>query len=197
MKKIFTLMAVFTLVLTAMAQKSASIEVVGRDGNVMAVKMTNTDQVTAMGFKFELPEGVTVKWDDDEEAFVAGKETARWTNAAVFDVKNPSTGVYSVNIYNGKSKLNEGEICYFELDGLKDGTVRFYGINFSGADAVSYYMNDDKNTEINFEIKGTAINSISAEQTKSGVIYNMAGQRVSKATKGIYVVDGKKVAVSK
>jgi hypothetical protein len=196
MKKIFTLMAVFTLALTAMAQ-TASIEVVGRNTNVMAVKMTNSDQVFAMGFKFQLPEGVTVKWDEDEEMFVAGKEAARWTNATVFDVKNPSTGVYSVNIYSGKSKLNEGEICYFELEGLKDGTVRFYGINFSGQDAVSYYMNGDMNTEINFEIKGDGINSISAEQTKSGVIYNMAGQRVSKATKGIYVVDGKKVAVSK
>ena len=42
---------------------------------------------------------------------------------------------------------------------------------------------------------GTAINSISAEQTKSGVIYNVAGQRVSKAQKGIFIVDGKKVAV--
>jgi hypothetical protein len=49
--------------------------------------------------------------------------------------------------------------------------------------------------EFTLALSGDAINSISAEQTKSGVIYNMAGQRVSKATKGIFIVDGKKVAV--
>ena len=37
----------------------------------------------------------------------------------------------------------------------------------------------------------------SVNANNGNAIYNMAGQRVSKATKGIYVVDGKKVAVSK
>ena len=32
------------------------------------------------------------------------------------------------------------------------------------------------------------------DNANSGAIYNMAGQRVDKAQKGIYVVDGKKVA---
>jgi len=41
---------------------------------------------------------------------------------------------------------------------------------------------------------GTGINSINAEDSKAPV-YNMAGQRVSKTQKGVYIQNGKKVAV--
>ena len=42
----------------------------------------------------------------------------------------------------------------------------------------------------------TAISEINADVEKeNGVIYNLAGQRVSKATRGIYVKNGKKVVV--
>ena len=42
----------------------------------------------------------------------------------------------------------------------------------------------------------TAINTIETDEAHSAAgIYNMAGQRVDKATKGLYIVNGKKVAV--
>ena len=40
-----------------------------------------------------------------------------------------------------------------------------------------------------------AIKSVDGNTIANGTIYNIAGQRVSKAQKGIYVVDGKKVSV--
>ena len=39
----------------------------------------------------------------------------------------------------------------------------------------------------------TAISSITAETNADGVIYNLAGQRMSKLAKGINIVNGKKV----
>ena len=39
------------------------------------------------------------------------------------------------------------------------------------------------------------INAIATEETQNATIYNIAGQRVQKAQKGIYIVNGKKVAV--
>lgn len=42
--------------------------------------------------------------------------------------------------------------------------------------------------------KGTGINSINADDVNAP-IYNIAGQRVSKAQKGVYIQNGKKVAV--
>lgn len=42
----------------------------------------------------------------------------------------------------------------------------------------------------------TAISNINAEASaKNDAIYNLAGQRVSKATKGVYIINGKKVIV--
>ena len=81
-----------------------------------------------------------------------------------------------------------------------DATIK--GINFTdmGEDlkgTTSVYMENNKDLTLPLHLNADAIKGISADETKSGVIYNMAGQRVSKATKGIYVVDGKKVAVSK
>ncbi len=43
--------------------------------------------------------------------------------------------------------------------------------------------------------KSSGISSVKAEQTKKTEIYNMAGQRVEKATRGLYIMNGKKVLV--
>jgi hypothetical protein len=42
----------------------------------------------------------------------------------------------------------------------------------------------------------TGIEEISpASTTADGKVYNLAGQRVNKATKGLYIINGKKVVV--
>ena len=59
----------------------------------------------------------------------------------------------------------------------------------------------DKNPETTEEVKlyidgvATAISEINADVQESGLIYNLAGQRVSKTTRGIYVINGRKVVV--
>ena len=51
--------------------------------------------------------------------------------------------------------------------------------------------------EVKLYIDGleTAIDAINGEAAEQGAIYNIAGQRVNKAQKGIYIVNGKKVIV--
>lgn len=41
----------------------------------------------------------------------------------------------------------------------------------------------------------TAVSSVKADELQGATIYNLAGQRVSKAQKGVYIINGKKVAV--
>ena len=59
----------------------------------------------------------------------------------------------------------------------------------------------DKNPDTTGEVKlyidgvATAISEINADVQESGLIYNLAGQRVSKTTRGIYVKNGRKVVV--
>lgn len=46
-----------------------------------------------------------------------------------------------------------------------------------------------------FDNDETAISSVKADELQGATIYNLAGQRVSKAQKGVYIINGKKVAV--
>ena len=56
----------------------------------------------------------------------------------------------------------------------------------AGAGAKAFYGIDNE----------TAIKAIEATDAQNAaIIYNMAGQRVGKATKGLYIVNGKKVAL--
>lgn len=59
--------------------------------------------------------------------------------------------------------------------------------DFDGASARAFYLFDDGNT--------TAIEGVKTQQTIDGVYYNIAGQRVSQPTKGLYIVNGRKVVV--
>ena len=65
----------------------------------------------------------------------------------------------------------------------------------------AYIFNKDKSTGGNvkmyIEDEGieTSISEINGEAVENGVIYNLAGQRVNKAQKGIYIQNGKKVLV--
>jgi hypothetical protein len=201
MKKIFTLLAVFALSMTAMAQNEASLKVDGRDKNVLSFQMTNNFDVHGVGFKVKLPEGVTVAQklnDDDELVPQIKKNNSRATGFKLYIDDIPGGG-YSINLANPNAAFigTEGEVAYIQLAGTLSGDVEIYDINFCDKDNKSYYVGGDNNYKITVHLNPDAINGISADETKSGVIYNMAGQRVSKATKGIYVVDGKKVAVSK
>ena len=121
---------------------------------------------------------------------------------AVIDTSNTdatSSFKYGIDLtnYDIVSLQIEGyhTIVYLPLQGTVTGTAVVSNINFADEVGTSIYRYPENST-VEIDIS-TAINGISAEQTKSGTIYNMAGQRVSKANKGVYVVDGKKVAVSK
>ena len=198
MKKIFTLMAVFALTLAANAQK-ADFAVTGEGNDWLVFSLENDFQCGAFGFKLELPEGTDLAYSEDDEDYIYEK-TARLVKKMTVDIKPAASGGYSFVISGAFVKESSGELFRIQLKNPVNGTATIKGINFTdvgedGSRTTSVYMNNDKETTLTVDLKADAINSISAEQTKSGAIYNMAGQRVSKATQGIFIVDGKKVAV--
>jgi len=198
MKKIFTLIAVFALAVAAKAQ-NATFDVTGEGTDWIVISATNDFHLGAWGFKLDLPEGTDLAYDDDEEDYVYERNTARIAKKATIDIKKTATG-YSFNIYGVEMKLSEGEMLRLKLKNPITGDAKFYAINFTdigedGKGTTSVYHKGNKDYEKILSLKADAINSIKAEETKSGAIYNLNGQRVSKATKGIYVIDGKKYAV--
>ena len=65
------------------------------------------------------------------------------------------------------------------------GTIKKYG---------DIYEFNQSNELVEYEAPATGINNLKTQKTE-GVIYNLAGQRVEKATKGIYIQNGKKFIV--
>lgn len=202
MKKFISLIAVFALTMTAMAQ-NATLKVTGRDKNFLTFQMTNDFDVYGVAFKVKLPEGVTVATKENEDGDEVPQIRKNTTRAKGADyqlmIDNIPGGGYSIMVSNIVAPFigNEGEILYIELAGTLKGVVDVYEIVFcdNASPQNAYYVNGDKEYKIQVELNPNAINSIKAEETKSGAIYNVSGQRVSKATKGVYVIDGKKYTV--
>ncbi len=112
--------------------------------------------------------------------------------APTADVKVAGTNFDYVGVY-APMKVAAGD--YFVSGGKlfkSEGNT-----NLKGFRAYLLDKNPDTTGEVKLYIDGvaTAISEINADVQKSGLIYNLAGQRVSKATKGIYVKNGRKVVV--
>ena len=101
-----------------------------------------------------------------------------------------STGSYAASLTvpttGSDYILNSGNIYLVDSAVTIAGTRAYFTI--SGGSGV-------KELNTSFDGIETSINSIDAAPVQDGKIYNLAGQRVSKAQKGIYVINGKKVVV--
>ena len=206
MRKIFILFAVLAFAMTAKAQAPALMSAsFDRETDIITVELDNGETtITSFKFIFRLPEGVIVNvkkvWDEDEEADVdvmqvlkVGKRIPGSINKtfSVMETTGDKAGAYQVVCYGGdaiKNREDTKAIVTIQIAGKGAGLVEF---------TEAQVMMDGVETNLadfNCEV-ATAIKSIKAEETKSGAIYNVNGQRVSKATKGVYVIDGKKYTV--
>ena len=196
MRKILSLLLFIAIAISTTAQNKPSVTLNGafKDGSlVFTFKNTTGKTIANCDFKLVLPECA--------ELIPKGKkyqcEEGDATEGMTFSVQaNSAKTKYSVAVYDGEFDETQGHTIIYVPVKLKEGYEKFAGvvtvsdINFGDPDGANIYSPE------NFTIDmATAINSIKAEETKSGVIYNLNGQLVSKATKGVYVIDGKKYAV--
>ena len=154
-------------------------------------------------------------WTDDDKSLAAKTLTATiegMTQGDVYDVtawvrvriKNaaeaPATGI-TMQVCDGEAV----DVCA----GDQVGTSQFYLKEYEAQGAVG----DDGKLQVKFIVAGgnnvswmsfknvfftyneeaTAIKSVASEQAAQQGIYNLAGLRVEKAVKGLYIINGKKV----
>ena len=187
-----TNLADFTCPLAAVTDPVVLTGIV-EDGNLVFKYENNSGkQIANCNFQLKFDEGVSIaKKSNGKPNYKKGGATEEMESASC--AYNESTGKYTFAIYGGIfDDTADGVIVSFPLEGdLTNKNVVVSNIGFGDPDEA----NICRPAEFVINLDGTAINSISADQTKSGVIYNLSGQRVSKATKGIFIIDGKKVAV--
>ena len=110
------------------------------------------------------------------------------------------TGVYTAttiekNAHNyvlqtPTSGPNNGVQAFYLVSGDEEYTFtatayKAYLTYSAGGGVKAFYLDGDE----------TAVSSVKADELQGATIYNLAGQRVSKAQKGVYIINGKKVAV--
>ena len=97
--------------------------------------------------------------------------------------------------FNGKHRfaLAEGN-----TDAVLDQAVQLVLVNDGCVvlkNAGTYKISVTKDLKMTITAAGTGINSIAADKMKNATIYNVSGQRVEKAQKGLYIINGRKVVI--
>lgn len=102
-------------------------------------------------------------------------------------------GVYSNAIvkastettYNYVLQTQGDKQAFYKVDDAFTATANRCYLTVTGGEVKAFYLDGDE----------TAVSSVKADELQGATIYNLAGQRVSKAQKGVYIINGKKVAV--
>lgn len=216
MKKFYMTLVAMLCGVAAFAQNTLTAEPIkvetGATSAKLVVGLTNADPITAFAFRIAFPAGVKAKaakyWTLNEERvdmdwvreFSDDEEAAPFDAAYSLTIQDASDGNKQYAVYCNKSSQaflgNEGDLLTapLTLTDVPDGEyeIKLYEISISTTGGVS--VADTKEIVATLKVGETGINSIDADDVNAP-IYNVAGQRVSKAQKGIFIQNGKKIAV--
>lgn len=117
----------------------------------------------------------------DSPAAVSGNKLVRGTGAAVSSDGEGETKNYVLST-NGA-----GDVNFYLAAGKTVGTDKAFLSQISASTAKISLPGDDDET--------TAINELSTKHVENGKFYNLQGMEVKNPTKGIYIVNGKKVII--
>ncbi len=210
MKKFYMTIVAMLCGAAAMAQGIGTLscaDVTANQGEVayLEVELTAEDVTAISGiqFNFTLPDGVVLNqnWNEDDEEWVNDIEFPIAKSKHQVGIQDAAGGAYMVFLGGDASLSFKTTTTTVAKIGIKVGDNKakgVYDINFVKA-AMSDKSSPVKSYDVadftaKLTVGGTGINSINAADSKAPV-YNMAGQRVSKTQKGVYIQNGKKVAV--
>jgi hypothetical protein len=210
MKKFYMTMVAMLCGAAAMAQTctiSADDVIATAGGETAYVEVILNESepgtlITAAAFRIQLPAGVAIAtyYDEDEEADVQDisfPNAKKGHDTRVIETNNPNE--YQISVASNKDYFKTSTNVLAKIGiavpaGFEKGDylLKFSKISFANAAGQSVYPQDDFTAKL--IVQGTGINDINAIDSKAP-IYNVAGQRVNKAQKGVYIQNGKKVAV--
>jgi len=199
MKKFYMTMVAMLCGVAAMAQNELYAEDVTVDTGTTAadlvVQMKNADEVTAISFRVGFPDGVSMALNKKGKKYVTLDEDRIDDHTAI--IQDASDGSDMISVYSASVATfyeNDGPIVTVPLAIAADGVYEIKIYNVSIANPAGESIATSEETTVKLNVGPTGINEIKGIDSKAPV-YNVAGQRVSKAQKGVYIQNGKKVAV--
>jgi hypothetical protein len=181
----------------------ADVNVENGAGKLVA-SMTKDMTVAGWQMYLYLPEGVEIAqvFDEDEEEYVADITLSSTFHKAKHScsVKKTADGAMMLICSGGTETValksaTEGELCTIGLtvaDGVTSQAVAVKNVAVSDDQGV---QSNQADTTFQLIVGSTGIVNIENDAVNSGVFYNLAGQKVSNAQKGVLIQNGKKVVV--
>ena len=181
----------------------ADVNVENGAGKLVA-SMTKDMTVAGWQMYLYLPEGVEIAqvYDEDEEEYVADITLSSTFHKAKHSCSSKKTadGAMMLICSGGTETVTlksatEGELCTIGLkvaDGVTSQAVAVKNVAVSDDQGV---QSNQADTTFQLIIGSTGIVNIENDAVNSGVYYNLAGQKVSNAQKGVLIQNGKKVVV--
>ena len=222
MKKIYMTMVAMLCGAAAMAQTNElyvsdqTLET-GTTAANLEIGLKNDAAITAISFKLALPEGVKAKavkyvTFNEERIDLAKVQAALDDEEAepgdLYKIERQAAGSdYMYNFYPSISRYkagdewvavtllgNDGNILTLPVTISADGDyeIKFYDISLANDEATAQSVATTTEFTCKLTVGGTGINSVNADNNENAPIYNLAGQRVNKAQKGIFIQNGKK-----
>ena len=176
----------------AMAQKLSAEAVTFADGVGSLVVNFEGEDMTGAQFNLELPAGVTITYDDEEDDFVF--KAQKGYNVNFNDGANAQTKIVIISRKNKNiAALTSGTalitIGLTAESSFTSGNAKISAITFAKSGAS---VDGNADFEVALSAGATGIESLNADDSNEPA-FNLAGQKVSKNYKGIIVKNGKKV----
>ena len=181
----------------------ADVNVENGAGKLVA-SMTKDMTVAGWQMYLYLPEGVEIAqvYDEDEEEYVADITLSSTFHKAKHSCSSKRTtdGAMMLICSGGTETValksaTEGELCTIGLkvaEGVTSQAVAVKNVAVSDDQGV---QSNQADTTFQLIVGSTGIVNIENDAVNGGVYYNLAGQKVSNAQKGVLIQNGKKVVV--
>lgn len=178
--------------------------IVNIPANLSAWEAVDYDETT--GIKFNKANVIggnypyVVRNATDEDTDLSFTGTNNLNFKTIMDTEANKHKVGSTNIYfrgNWKEALEtDGTQWIIKNEGINASIVKAKGTKISPFRAYFTGIPEGASAKLNFiDGEATGINGVNAEAAADGAIYNLAGQKVSAAYKGIVIKNGKKYLV--
>jgi len=207
-KKLFTLCVGLFAALVLQAQSDFPLQFVDKDGNVIADGSTlYITEVEDMGFMVLMSSGLYVKNTSSDVVQCAGSFAVVSMSNGSFQSCFPlncmqasTTGIYTTQ--NGAMAAGETKAMATEWLPTGEGTcvVTYELLTYKKNAATQKWIIDQHGPSVTLDFAyGTA--GVGAMQNDNGrmaddhVVFDMQGRRVTTPTKGVYIVNGRKLVV--
>lgn len=178
--------------------------IVNIPANLSAWEAVDYDETTGIKFNkaniigANFPYVVRNATDEDTDLSFTGTNDLNFKTIIDTEAKKQQVG--STNIYfrgNWKEALEtDGTQWIIKNEGINASIVKADGVKISPFRAYFTGIPEGASAKLNFiDGEATGINGVNAEAAADGAIYNLAGQKVSAAYKGIVIKNGKKYLV--